>query len=305
MEIHKIPRSCGIHDGTFHADEITACALLILFDLIDEEKIVRTRDPHLLATCQYVCDVGGVYDPSKKLFDHHQVDYQGPLSSAGMILKYLEESGIIQHNEYECFNHSLVMGVDAHDNGRDPLIPGYSSFSHVISNFTPIRQDCTPEEQTQAFHQALQFTIQHLQRLYDRFKYVQSCRTQVAACMETRRECLIFDQNLPWMEIFFELDGISHPAKFVIMPADHHWKLRGIPPSYEERMKVRLPQPLEWAGLLDEDLKRVSGINGAIFCHKGRFISVWETKEDALKALEYTLKHAEEKDDDNHICENH
>ena len=55
-------------------------------------------------------------------------------------------------------------------------------------------------------------------------------------------------------------------------------------------MKVRLPQPLQWAGLLDEDLKRVSGIPGAVFCHKGRFISVWETREDALKALEYTLQ---------------
>jgi uncharacterized UPF0160 family protein len=55
-------------------------------------------------------------------------------------------------------------------------------------------------------------------------------------------------------------------------------------------MKVRLPQPIQWAGLLDEDLKRVSGISGAVFCHKGRFISVWETREDALKALEYTLR---------------
>jgi uncharacterized UPF0160 family protein len=43
--------------------------------------------------------------------------------------------------------------------------------------------------------------------------------------------------------------------------------------------------PKEWAGLLEDDLKKVTGIHGAIFCHKGRFISVWETKEDALQAL--------------------
>jgi uncharacterized UPF0160 family protein len=58
-------------------------------------------------------------------------------------------------------------------------------------------------------------------------------------------------------------------------------------------MKVRMPQPQHWAGLSDEDLKKVSGIRGAVFCHKGRFISVWETREDALKALEYTLKQVE------------
>ena len=59
-------------------------------------------------------------------------------------------------------------------------------------------------------------------------------------------------------------------------------------------MNVRLPLPAEWAGLLEEDLGRVSGIPGGIFCHKGRFISVWETRESALKALKYTLSTTKE-----------
>jgi uncharacterized UPF0160 family protein len=297
--MHKLLRSCGTHDGTFHADEVTACALLMLFDLIDEDKIIRTRDPRILANCEYVCDVGGFYDPLHKLFDHHQVDYQGPLSSAGMILKYLEKSKIIQPKEYTFFNRTLITGVDAHDNGKDPLIYGYTSFSHVVSNFTPILYDCESHEQDEAFHQALQFVFGHLKRLWTRFQYVHSCREIVVASMSKQKNFLSFEQTIPWLEIFFELNGISHPALFVIMPSGKHWKLRGIPPTYEERMKVRLPQPKEWAGLLDEDLKRVSGIPGAIFCHKGRFISVWETKEDAYKALEYTLAHAKENHDNN------
>lgn len=292
-DVKKNRRSCGIHDGTFHADEITACALLILFDLIDEDKIIRTRDLHLLGRCEFVCDVGGRYDADEKLFDHHQVDYQGPLSSAGMILQYLRDVDLLKPNGYEFFNQSLVMGVDAHDNGKDPLIPGYSSFSHVISNFTPIRYDCTAEEQDRAFHQALQFTCDHLRRLWERFNYTQSCREIIADCMSKSQKCLVFDRSLPWIETFFELQGADHPALFVIMPSGSHWKLRGIPPTYQDRMKVRLPQPQEWAGLLDEELKRVSGISGAIFCHKGRFISVWETQKDALQALEYTLKSTE------------
>src|ERR1700745_531243 len=102
-----ILRSCGTHDGTFHADEVTACALLLLFNLIDEKKIIRTRDLGVLATCEYVCDVGGVYDPQQKLFDHHQIDYQGPLSSAGMVLNYLQMTGIVKPNEYEFLNNAL------------------------------------------------------------------------------------------------------------------------------------------------------------------------------------------------------
>ena len=306
-DIHsnKIPRSFGTHDGTFHADEVTACALLMLFDLIDENKVIRTRDIHRLGDCEYVCDVGGVYNPSCKLFDHHQVDYDGPMSSAGMILKYLKELGLLNQKEYDFFNNTLIMGIDAHDNGRDALIPGYCSISHIISNFTPIRYDCTHEEQNNAFHEALTFSFEHLQRLWKRYKYTHSCRELVVSCMTHYQDCLIFDKNLPWLEIFFELNGAEHPALFVIMPSGVHWKLRGIPPSYQNRMKVRLSQPREWAGLLNDDLKRVSGIPGAIFCHKGRFISVWETQQDALKALEYTLTHAKESDYDIGIWKNH
>jgi uncharacterized UPF0160 family protein len=101
---------------------------------------------------------------------------------------------------------------------------------------------------------------------------------------------LIFDESLPWMDNFFELGGESHPAQFVIMPSGPHWKLRGIPPSMNERMKVRTPLPENWGGLREEELRKVSGIPGAIFCHKGRFISIWETKEDALKALAIVTK---------------
>mgnify|MGYP003594929952 CR=1 FL=1 len=74
------------------------------------------------------------------------------------------------------------------------------------------------------------------------------------------------------------------------MPAGNYWKLRGIPPTGEERMKVRVPLPEEWAGLLDQEMKEKTGIDGALFCHKGRFISVWKTKKDAIDALKRVLK---------------
>ena len=101
-------RSFGTHDGSFHADEVTACALLLVFDLIDFNSIVRSRDPEVLQSCEYVCDVGGIYDPAKKRFDHHQISYDGDLSSAGMILMYLEEIGIISEDLYNYFNLSLI-----------------------------------------------------------------------------------------------------------------------------------------------------------------------------------------------------
>lgn len=294
MALQKIPRSIGTHDGTFHADEVTACALLILFDLADEDKIVRTRDYARLQQCEYVCDVGGEYNAEKKLFDHHQADYTGPLSSAGMILKYLLDKKKINQHEYNFFNQSLILGVDAHDNGADIQLPGVCTYSHVVANFTPITHDASRESLDQAFAKALEFAHGHLKRLWKRYHYVHSCQQIVKDSMANGKNFLLFDNGIPWIDSFFSLDGEHHPALFVIMPSGSHWKLRGIPPNSQERMKVRLPLPLAWAGLSDDELKSVTGIEGAIFCHKGRFISVWETKEDAMKALELTLNLAQE-----------
>lgn len=285
----KISRSFGTHDGTFHADEVTACALLLLFNLIDFDKIKRTRNADVLETCEFVCDVGGMYDPQRKFFDHHQAEYQGMLSSAGMVLLYLKQTGILKDKEYTFFNEVLIEGVDAHDNGKDLQVKGVCTYSNIIASFTPIEYDADTAAHEKSFYLALDFARKLLERLWKKYQYSQSCRQIVEDAMAQSRDCLIFDKNIPWQDSFFELNGENHPALFVIMPSENHWKLRGIPPNSNQRMQVRMPLPKEWAGHLGEDLKTVTGIPGAVFCHKGRFISVWETKEDALKALEKVL----------------
>lgn len=284
-------RSLGTHDGSFHADEVTACSLLLLFNQIDRDKVYRTRDPKVHERCDYVCDVGGVYDSAKRRFDHHQAGYQGSMSSAGMVLLYLKEQGIIEPHLYDYLNKSLVMGVDAHDNGVAKLEPGITSFSQVISNFMPIEYDASSKEVDHAFFAAVDFCLSHIDRMRRRYAYTLECRTAVKKAMVEGNYALIFEESLPWLENFFDLGGEFHPAQFVIMPTGDIWKLRAIPPTLSDRMKVRKALPEAWAGLQDQELKQVSGIPGAVFCHKGRFISIWETKEDAMKALNLALRH--------------
>ena len=287
-----LPRSCGIHSGEFHADEVTAVALLLHFKLIDKDKIIRTREHAHLESCDFVCDVGGEYAPKRRRFDHHQLDYKGELSSAGMVWEYLLEQKIISEIFYNYLNRLLIRGVDDIDNGRLQPIYGLGTFSTIISAFVPPEQGLVSEQELEdAFYEALEFVLGHLARVERKFLYVQKCKETVRRVMESMNECLIFERSMPWLEAFFELDGENHPAEFVIMPSGgNHWKLRGVPPSFQKQMDVRNPLPLEWAGLLKEDLRKVTGIDGAIFCHKGRFISVWETKEDALRALKMVLE---------------
>jgi len=289
--MHKrTPRSLATHDGSFHADEVTASAILLFYNLIDRSKIVRTRHFGKLEECEYVCDVGGIYNPKEKRFDHHQSEYIGDFSSAGMVWADLKQRGIVNADTYDFLNRTLILGVDAHDNGRMEYEPTVCSFSHIISNFVPTQYDAPKEIQDKAFFEALDFVVGHLQRALDRHQYIKSCRAKVAAAMLKQDKLLIFEEAMPWLESFFELGGEKHPALFVIMPSGGQWKLRGIPPSLKERMKVRVPLPEKWAGLLDETLKKASGIEGAVFCHKGRFISVWKTKEEALQAVQQVLK---------------
>ncbi|MFS8562936.1 MAG: MYG1 family protein [Rhabdochlamydiaceae bacterium] len=107
--------------------------------------------------------------------------------------------------------------------------------------------------------------------------------------MRPKSKFLLLERSMPWLDLFFDLGGEKHPALFVIMPSGKHWKLRCIPPNEKEKMKVRLSLPEKWAGLMDKELEKVSEIPGGIFCHKGLFISVWETKEAAMRALRSIL----------------
>jgi uncharacterized UPF0160 family protein len=44
-------------------------------------KVLRTRDESLLEQCDIVADVGAVFDPSKKRFDHHQKTFNETFQS--------------------------------------------------------------------------------------------------------------------------------------------------------------------------------------------------------------------------------
>lgn len=55
------------HDGSFHADETIACAILTY--IYENSEIIRSRDPQTLETADIIIDVSGIND--EKHFDHH------------------------------------------------------------------------------------------------------------------------------------------------------------------------------------------------------------------------------------------
>ncbi|WP_239978360.1 MYG1 family protein [Candidatus Similichlamydia epinepheli] len=289
VEGKRIPNSLGTHDGTFHSDEVTACALLLICKCINRELIFRTRDPFVLDKCEYVCDVGGIFDPKEKRFDHHQIEYDGELSSCGMVLNFLEENGKLSSRHSNALRNSLVIGIDDDDCGRCNPQKGVCTFSMVISNFNALRP-FTDEEQNEAFNSALDFCLGYLERFIRRQDHVLSSFEVVKKTLQESKLSLIFDESIPWMESFFLAGGEHHPAVFLVMPSHNEWHLRAIPESMEKPMSSRMLLPEYWAGLFGEEFERESKIKGGVFCHKNRFLSVWKTKKAAMEALEFVLK---------------
>lgn len=64
--------------------------------------------------------------------------------------------------------------------------------------------------------------------------------------------------------------------------------IRTDPKSYQARIDF----PKSWAGKSGEELEKVTGVPGAIFCHNGRFLVVAQTKEGAIKLAELALAEA-------------
>lgn len=135
------PVTIGTHNGHFHADEALAVHMLRKhIPTYAGAKLVRTRDPALLATCHTVVDVGGEYDAAANRYDHHQRSFNTTfpgrptkLSSAGLVYLHFGREIIARRLApeaataspddaqvsliYNKLYESFVEALDAHDNG--------------------------------------------------------------------------------------------------------------------------------------------------------------------------------------------
>ncbi|XP_077528776.1 MYG1 exonuclease-like [Haemaphysalis longicornis] len=104
-------RTIGTHNGTFHCDEALACFLLKQLPDYKDATVVRSRDPAVLDTCDVVVDVGGVYDPAKKRYDHHQRGFMETMHSLDAAKKWttkLSSAGLVYvHHGRDVIAHTL------------------------------------------------------------------------------------------------------------------------------------------------------------------------------------------------------
>jgi len=108
------------HNGSFHADEALACSMLKLLPQYKDAEIVRTRDPGTIDACDIVVDVGGVYDPARHRYDHHQKTFGDSFQSIDKSKKWvtkLSSAGLV----YVHFGREIIATV-LDTNVKDPIV---------------------------------------------------------------------------------------------------------------------------------------------------------------------------------------
>jgi len=281
-----MPLSCATHSGPFHADDVLAWALLKVFHCPDA-VLVRTRDAAIHRASDIVFDVGGSYDPAQGRFDHHQSSYQGPMSSAGMVLTWLEGEGRIDAEVAAHLRREVVDYVDAVDNGRvvpDPTVP---CFPQIVEAYT--QGNDSLEAFDAAFHRAAEFAKGFVEGIVAGIEQVRAATSAVLAAMDeavaARRAVMFMDAHYTWKPVYYANGGADHPTDYVLFPGmEGTWRVVAIAPC-QDSFDQKRPLPEAWAGLTGSSLEAVTGVEGAIFCHKNRFIAVFRDRKAALEAL--------------------
>lgn len=307
MNFLKRKKILVTHSGSFHADDIFACATLALY--CDQQKqnytIVRTRDESLIEKGDYVFDVGGVYDPEINRFDHHQPQGAGvrdntiPFAAFGLVW---QKFGPLICKDIEIvhdLDRRIVQPIDAIDNGisiTESIECGLYDYGiHRIVSAYQQKQNDVPDESKQLknFIFLVDFCKDLLKReidhAYDRFSALDII--EKAYDRASNKEIVEIDARVNRSTIMQALDKYKD-VLYVVYQGSSYWNVFALRKE-QCGFDSRKPLPKAWAGKRDEELQNLSGVPDAVFCHNALFLAVAKSKEGALALAKYARDHVE------------
>ncbi|XP_020285841.1 UPF0160 protein MYG1, mitochondrial [Pseudomyrmex gracilis] len=235
----------GTHDGTFHCDEVLACAILKLLPQYKDASIVRSRNQSVLDSCDIVVDVGGEYNPSRHRYDHHMRDFRESvstvikkkpgyhwtikLSSAGLIychfghdilrsvLPEVTEDRVIEEVFRKVYD-SLIKEIDAIDNGipmydAEPIYRIVTDLSARVSRLNPQWNNRDTVNVDERFEKAMALALEEFLEFVHYSKNVWlPARDVVRNAIKNRfnvdpsGEIIELSQMAPWKEHLSQLE---------------------------------------------------------------------------------------------------
>ena len=277
------------HNGGFHSDDVFAVATLELYlaqQGVEDIEVVRTRDEAVISEADYVVDVGAVYDPAEKRFDHHQKDSPAPrengvpYASFGLVWKEYGAEICGGEATAQVIDEKLVQPIDGPDNGvflsGPPEIEGvYPYFlGNVVSVFNPTwKEDADVVDER--FLQLVEWAKVLLQREISVIKDVLEGEELTRKAYEAAEDkrLIYLEPKTPWKHVLKEL---PEPILVIYSNSEGRWRLYAVP---EKDFSFSFAFPEEWRGKRGKELEEVAGVDGAIFCHRSLPMIVAETKE--------------------------
>lgn len=296
----------GTHNGIFHSDEVVACAILCLINSNMSVQILRSRDNDMLKYCDLCVDIGG------GIFDHHQSGFNQTrkngikYASAGLVWKSYGKRLIVNLGKkyfsrlsfdssyiFQAFDNYFISLVDGEDNGTSVQTHCFS----FVSSFLPLWFNNSIEDFNNQFHKALLTTITVLE---EELKTLIGAEVAKNIIMNNWSDDNFFangilelpSQTIDWVETVININNSNetNPINFVIFPYPNGgWAAQCVPPSFTEKFSQRIAFPYEWAGQTNK-LSKISGVEGATFCHNGCFFARANSKEAILEMCNIATK---------------
>lgn len=217
---------------------------------------------------------------------------------------------------FKAFDENFVVPVDLEDNGKQKEKHCFS----FINSFLPLYFHNSSADFNKQFYKALMTTIEVLeQKLLETvsmylsssaFKTKLSIKTRFSIPFQNFKSKInstlslivilgryfnrdyfnngileIPSQTLEWKETVITINSFvdSKKINFVIFEyPDGGWAAQCVPPSLEDEFGQRIAFPLEWAGQTDY-LPIISGVEGAIRCHNGRFFARAKDRQSIIE----------------------
>jgi len=284
------------HSGNFHADEIFAT--VILARVFEKEgkvlHVYRINDlkghipPHVI-----VYDIGG------GKYDHHQIGGNGtrkngiPYSSFGLIWKEFGEKLVTEHSIWTTIDKQLVQGIDAIDNGM--ITKNFDKYTllsvpSIISSFAPTWNSTL--SMNEAFIDAVNFANVILNNICISAQAVFDSKEIIEEAIEkAKNHVMILDEFVSWQyHLTISLNEKAKDIWYVAFPSLRvGWNAQTVPVSLGS-FEARKPFPLLWRGLPQKNLKEVSGVETAYFCHQKGFIIGAEDKKGILEMVKIAVE---------------
>lgn len=290
------------HDSTFHADDVFATATLSI--LLDGNiKVIRTRDEDIIKSGDYVYDVGGEYNISKNIFDHHQKEGAGarengiPYASFGLVWKTYGEQICGSKEVAGIIDQKIACSIDAHDNGVDILKPIFKDvFPYVADQIFLIYKPTWKEDNKDIdviFSQQVKKVEQILLREIEVAKADIEGKNIILNAYNNSKDkkIVILENDFPRYLYQDTLSRLAEPI-YAVVPSGHSdlWKVEAIKKS-PDTMENRKLFPESWRGFFvgDNKIKEVTEVKDASFSHKSGFLMIAESKEGAIKLAEKAL----------------